>query len=133
MIRHLNELFAEEIEAAVRYIHLATTVKGIDRLQVRKVLLDGIAETIEHAQVVGEKILRLGGVPDLDIRIQLPAQLHTGEEALRTALEFEQAALDGYGDLLDRVKGHVTLEDFARAQIEVESEHVAELRLMIGD
>jgi len=108
-------------------------VKGIDRLHVRNVLLEGIRETLEHAQVVGEKILRIGGVPELDIRIQLPAQLHTGEEALRTALEFEQAALDGYIDLLDRVKGHVTLEDFARAQIEEESEHVTELRLMLGD
>ncbi len=114
-------------------MHLAVTVKGLDRLKVREILLAGVDETIQHAQVVGEKILRLGGVPELDLRVQLPGQYHSADEAIRTALEVEQAALDGYVELLEKAQGNVTLEDFARRQIATESEHVAELRLLIDD
>ena len=80
-IQTLTEIFAEEVEAALRYLHLAVTIKGIDRLVVQKSLLDGVQETIDHARVVAEKILEIGGVPSLDIRIQLPAEMTTGKDA----------------------------------------------------
>jgi bacterioferritin len=130
-IRVLNELYAEEIEAAVRYLHLSATVKGLDRLLVRKHLLEGLEETLEHAQTVAEKILQLGGAPRLDLRIQLPAERTTASDAIRTALTFEQGALEAYGELLNKVTGDVALEEFARAQIELESRHVASLQLLI--
>ena len=34
-IKGLNALFAEELEAAVRYLHLSATVTGLDRLLAR--------------------------------------------------------------------------------------------------
>ena len=63
----------------------------------------------------------------------LPAEKTTGAEAIRTALAFEQAALDGYRDLLESAGGDVEIEDFAREQISVETEHVAELSLLLEE
>ena len=132
-IRSLNELFAEEIEAAIRYLHLAVTVKGLDRLLVQKVLIENMQETLEHAQTIANKIVQLGGIPRLELKVNLPPQKTTAAEAIRTAIAFEQAALDAYLELLDSVEGDVPLEEFVRAQVDVESQHVAELSLLLEE
>ena len=132
-IQTLNEIFAEEVEAALRYLHLAVTIKGIDRITLQKPLLEGMEETMEHARVVAEKILEIGGVPSLDIRIQLAGEMTTGADAIRTAVEFEQGALDAYRDLMEGAAGDVPMEEFARAQVALESEHLARFRLLLED
>ncbi|MEM7168091.1 MAG: ferritin-like domain-containing protein [Planctomycetota bacterium] len=137
ILRRLNELFAEEIEAGLRYLHLSVTVTGLERLLVRQTLQENLQETLEHAQTIGERILHMGGVPELDLRVQIPAEKTTAAEAIRTAREFEQAALDAYRELLDDVAADpdadVTLEEFLREQVAVESQHVAELDLFLED
>jgi bacterioferritin len=131
LMEQLNELFAEEIEAGLRYLHLAVTLKGLDRLIVRKTLLEGMAETMEHAQTIADKIVQLGGYPRLDIKVQLPAEKSTGPEAIRTALAFEQAALDAYRELAEKLDDGSPIAEFIRAQVAVESGHVAELSLLL--
>ena len=131
----LNELYAEEIEAGLRYLHLAVTLKGLDRIMVRKILLENMEETLEHAQLVAEKIVQIGESPTLNIQLNLPPERASSKEALRTALVFERAALDAYKELLDRLEGSedVVLEEFARAQVALESQHVSELELLLED
>jgi len=132
-IRTLNEIFAEEVEAAIRYLHLAVTIKGIDRITLQRTLLDGMTETMQHARVVAEKLLEMGGVPSLDIRIQLPGEMSTGADAIRNAVEFESGALEAYKDLMESAKGDIPMEEFARAQVALESEHLARFRLLLED
>lgn len=132
-VHTLNEIFAEEVEAALRYLHLAVTIKGLDRLVVQKILLDAMRETMEHAQVIAEKILEMGGVPFLDTRIELPGKMTTGRDAIRDAVEFETGALEAYSDLLESSAGDVAMEEFARAQVALESEHLAKFRLLLED
>ena len=74
MITELNHLFAEEVEAAIRYLPLAVTLKGLDRLRVNPFLMEGFAETVEHAQVVAAKIVQLGGVPRLKIHLEIESE-----------------------------------------------------------
>lgn len=128
-LKRLNELFAEEIEAGIRYLHLAGTLKGLDRLLVRDTMIENMNETLEHAQAIAMKIQQLGGTPQLDLKLKIPPERASAQEAIRTALAFEQAALDAYRELLDDIKDDddVILEEFLRAQVAVESEHVAEL------
>ena len=132
-IEKLNALLAEELEASIRYLHLSSMVQGIDRLIVQKVLQENHEETIEHAQQVSEKILQLGGNPTPRIQLDLDSRRYSGPQAIAEALIFEQAALDGYRDLLDHVdgSGDVVLEEFARQQVAVESEHVAQLQMLL--
>ncbi len=134
-LSRLNELLAEELEASIRYLHLGTLVQGIDRLVIQKVLQENHEETVEHAQQVSEKILQVGGTPKPKINLELTGEKCTGVEALQTALLFEQAALDAYKEFLEVVEGSgdVVLEEFARQQVALESEHVSELRMLLGE
>lgn len=133
VMARLNELFAEEVEASLRYLHLSVTLKGLDRLIVRKTLLEGVQETIEHAQAIADKIVQLGGYPSLRIKTELPAEKTTGADAIRTALACEQAALDAYRELLAALHDNDELADFIREQVAVESAHVAELSLLLEE
>lgn len=129
----LNRVFAEEVEAAVRYLHLANAVRGLDRLLVERVLKEGFDETIQHAEVIAQKIRALGHVPQTEIQVSCPAEPLTAREALQMALTFEEAALEAYQDVLRRIEGDIPLEEFIRSQIAIESQHVAELKeLLIG-
>ena len=131
VMAELNRLFAEEIEASLRYLHLLNAVRGIDRLTIQPVLKEGFEETIQHAEVIARKIRSLGHVPRMDVKVSCPPEPLSGEEALRQALTVEEAALEAYHDVLSRVEGDVSLEEFVRAQIASESEHVAELRELL--
>ena len=134
-LHRLNELLAEEMEASIRYLHLSTLVQGIDRLVIQKVLKENHEETVEHAQQVSEKIIQIGGAPNPRINLDLSGEKCTGVEALQMALVFEQAALDAYRDFLEVVEGSgdVILEEFARQQVAIESEHVSELQMLLGE
>jgi len=132
IVQELNRLFAEEVEAATRYLHLRSAVRGLDRLLVERVLQDGFRETIEHAEIIAQKIRALGSVPKLDIQVSCPSEPLSAREALRQALIFEEAALDGYQEVLRRVEGNVPLEEFIRQQIAIESEHVAQLKELLA-
>ena len=132
-LRTLNEIFAEEVEACIRYLHMAVTIKGIDRLVVQPQLLLAMQETLDHARVVAEKLLEMGGVPSLDLKVSLPGEMTTGSEAIRTSVEFEAGALEAYRELMESAAGDVRLEEFARAQVALESEHLARFRLLLED
>ena len=108
-------------------------VRGLDRLLVERVLKEGFEETIQHAEVIAQKIRSLGHVPRLEISVACPAEPLSAREALRQALTFEEEALECYRDLLRRVEGDVPLEEFIRSQIAVESEHVAQLRELLAE
>jgi bacterioferritin (cytochrome b1) len=132
VVQELNRLFAEEAEAAMRYLHLANAVRGMDRLAVETVLKNGFQETIQHAEIIARKIRALGAVPKLELNLSIPAEPLSAQDALRMALTFEEAALEAYQDVLRRVDGDIPLEEFIRSQIAVESEHVAELKELLA-
>jgi bacterioferritin (cytochrome b1) len=131
LVQDLNRLFAEEVEAALRYLHLSHAVRGINHLLVGPLLKRGFQETIEHAEVIAHKIRELGAVPRLDVNLSLQPQALDAKEVLELALTFEEAALEAYQDTLRRVEGDIPLEEFIRSQIVVESEHVAELKQLL--
>lgn len=131
VVQELNRLFAEEVEAALRYLHLSYSIRGTDYLVVGPVLKEGLRETLQHAEVLAHKIRALGSVPQLKLDISLPPEAFDGQEALQMALTVEEAALEAYQDTLRRVEGDIPLEEFIRSQIVTESEHVAELKQLL--
>ncbi len=133
VVQELNRSFAEEVEAATRYLHLRSAIRGLDRLVVEGLLKQAFEETIQHAEIIAQKIRSLGHVPKLDIAVSCPAEPLSGRAALREALVFEEAALEGYQDLLKKVEGDVPLEEFVRSQIALEYEHVAQLKELLAE
>ena len=133
VLRSLNELYAEEVEAALRYLHLAVTLAEASDTANRDELLEGVTETIEHAQVIAAKVRDMGAVPRLRVRIDLPGETHSSREALLQAREFEGAARDAYRDLAEQAVGDDALVAFAEAQVELETRHLERFQDLLDD
>lgn len=128
VVEDLNRLMAEEAEACLRYFQMRFRLHGRGRPAAEKFFEEALKETLEHADAIAQQIRSLGYIPTLSIRLTLSGGRMRPEEALAEALEVEQQALDAYEEFLPRVVGHPVLEGFIRKQIEVETEHVQEIR-----
>jgi bacterioferritin (cytochrome b1) len=128
IIDDLNRLMAEEAEACLRYFQMRFRLRGKDYDAAEKFLEEAIQETLEHATSIAQQIRALGHIPTLHINLSLGGGPIRLETALAEALEVEQQALDAYKDFLPRVAGDPVLEDFIRKQVDVETEHVQQIR-----
>jgi bacterioferritin (cytochrome b1) len=128
MVDDLNRLMAEEAEACLRYFQMRFRLRGEDYAAAETFLEEAIRETLEHATSIAQQIRSLGHIPTLHINLSLGGGPIRLETALAEALDVEQQALDAYKDFLPRVAGDPVLEDFIRRQVEVETEHVQEIR-----
>src|SRR5262245_5948272 len=124
---------AEEAEAFLRYFQMRFRLRGKGRRSAEKIFEEALKETLQHAEALAKRIQRLGHVPTLHIRLSLGGEPVGSEEALAEALDIEQQALDAYREFLPRVVGDPALEEFIRRQIAIETDHVDEIREVIGD
>jgi bacterioferritin (cytochrome b1) len=128
IIDDLNRLMAEEAEACLRYFQMRFRLREKDYLVAEQFFEEAIKETMEHATSIAQQIRSRGQIPLLRINLSLGGGPIRLEAALAEALDVEQQALDAYKDLLPRVTGDPVLEEFIRRQVEVETEHVQEIR-----
>jgi bacterioferritin (cytochrome b1) len=128
IVQDLNRLMAEEAEACLRYFQMRFRLSGKDRRAAEKFFEDALKETLEHADAIARQIRARGHIPTLNIHLSLGGGVMRPEEALAEALDVEQQALDAYNEFLTHVAGDPVLEDFIRKQIEIETEHVQEIR-----
>jgi bacterioferritin (cytochrome b1) len=128
IIEDLNRLMAEEAEACLRYFQMRFRLREHDYAAAEGFFAEAIKETMEHADAIAQQIRSLGEIPVLRINLALGGGAIRLEAALAEALDVEQQALDAYKDLLPRVAGDPALEAFIRRQVEVETEHVQEIR-----
>ena len=128
IVDDLNRLMAEEAEASLRYFQMRFRLRGRDYAAAERFFDEAIKETMEHANAIAQQIRSLGQIPTLRINLSLGGDPMRLEAALAEALDLEQQALDAYKDLLPRVAGDPGLEEFIRRQVEVETEHVQEIR-----
>jgi bacterioferritin (cytochrome b1) len=131
IVDDLNRLMAEEAEACLRYFQMRYRLRGDDSRIADPLFEEAIRETLEHATAIAAQIRALGHVPALRINLALPGTAVRLQTALAEALEVEQQALDAYKDFLPRVAGDPGLEEFIRHQIDIETEHVAEMRTFV--
>jgi bacterioferritin (cytochrome b1) len=132
IVDELNHLLAEEMEAAVRYLHLMIVLEPRDEAILEQ-LQEAHDETDEHARIVGGMIRQLGGTPRTDIRLTGTPGPIAPLDALNEVLTIEEAALEGYQELLERVENNCEHPDpdvlaFLRKQVELEQEHVQEFK-----
>ena len=128
IVEELNRLMAEETEACLRYFQMRFCLVERDYARAQPFFEDAIKETMEHATTIAEQIRSLGHIPTLRVKLSLGGAAMRLDSALAEALDVEQQALEAYKDLLPRVAGDPVLEPFIRRQVEIESEHVEEIR-----
>lgn len=127
----LNRLMAEELEAFLRYFQLRYRLRGTDRLAAESFFEKAMDETLEHANAIARHIRALGQTPKVQVHLTTGGGPASLKEALAEAQAFEQQALDAYRDMLPRVAGDTSLEDFIRKQIATENEHVQEIAMLL--
>src|ERR1700726_3099231 len=128
----LNRILELELAGLVRYLHYSFMIFGHTRIPIVGWLRAQANESQAHATLAGEHITNLGGHPSLKIGALLETHKHNIDEILSEALEHEHEGLEEYRKLLAMVAGRsIMLEEYARAQIAAEEEHLAEIRKMM--
>jgi bacterioferritin (cytochrome b1) len=128
IVEDLNRLMAEEAEACLRYFQMRFRLREKDYLAAERFFEDAIKETMDHANSIAQQIRSLGHIPTLRVNLSLGGGPIRLEAALAEALDVEQQALDAYKEFLPRVAGDPVLEEFIRKQVDIETEHVQEIR-----
>jgi bacterioferritin (cytochrome b1) len=128
IVEDLNRLMAEEAEACLRYFQMRFRLRAKDYAVAERFFEDAMKETMEHANSIAEQIRSLGHIPTLRVNLALGGGHMPLEAALAEALDVEQQALDAYKEFLPRVADDPVLTEFIRKQVEVETEHVQEIR-----
>ena len=132
VIATLNHILELELAGVVRYLHYSFMIFGHNRIPIVSWLRGQANESQAHATQAGEHITNLGGHPSLKIGALLETHKHNVDEILGEALVHEEEGLNEYRKLLALVAGKsIMLEEYARAQIAAEEEHLAEIRKMM--
>jgi len=128
----LNRILELELAGVVRYMHYSFMIFGHHRIPIVAWLRGQATESTAHAVLAGEHVTALGGHPSLKIGRLLETHKHSVDDILKEAHEHEEQGLAEYRELLDLVVGKsVMLEEYARAQIAAEEQHLAEIKKMM--
>ncbi|QGJ72160.1 Ferritin [Planctomycetales bacterium 10988] len=104
IIDHLNEILKWEWKGVRQYSQMAFIVKGLWRETYGEMFLDSAKESFKHAEIIGQKIAAMGGVPTVE-RADVE-QAHDIETMLEIGLAFEANAVKLYGQAIEMADGH---------------------------
>ena len=107
-------------------------VFGHARIPIIGWMRNQATEGMDHAAMAGEHVTSLGGHPSLNIGKLVESHKHDITQILGEALDHERATLREYYTLLGLVVDkNVWLEEYARKQITLEEQHIAEVDKMM--
>jgi len=130
----LNAILEQELAGVVRYTHYALMVTGPNRLPIVDFMKGQAAESLTHAQQVGEILTGIGGHPSLSVAPLEETFQHSLRDILSESLNHEEGAVKLYVRLLETVQdASIYLEEFARTMIGQEEFHQLELKKMLRD
>jgi bacterioferritin len=128
----LNQIVEAELAGAVRYTQYSLMVFGHGRIPITSWMQEQATEGLLHAKAAGEEVTTLGAKPSLGIADLVGSHHATVDKILQELLEYERRGLDLYATLLSVVEGEsVSLEEYARQMIRLETVHVAEVEKML--
>jgi bacterioferritin len=132
VIATLNGILEHELAGVVRYTHYSLMIFGHGRIPIVSWFRGEATESLNHAAQAGEYVTALGGHPSLKIGKLLETQQHDINDILRESIEHEQGGVKLYRDLLALVEGKdVRLEEYGRAMIRTEEDHISEIDKML--
>jgi bacterioferritin len=135
----LNEALATEIVCVLRYRHDYFVARGIDSKPAADEFLEHATQELEHADRIAERIVQLGGEPQMD-PAQLSARSHseyrtgrTVQEAIRENLIAERIAIDSYRGMIQYIgDGDPTTRRMMEEILATEEEHADDLADLLG-
>lgn len=128
----LNRILEFELAGVARYTHYSLMVFGYNRIPIVSWFRSQADESLLHAQRAGEWVTHLGGHPSLAMGPLLETHIHDIGEMLQETLKSEHDTLNLYYRLLELVHDRaVSLEEYARAMIHEEEQHIDEIDKML--
>jgi bacterioferritin len=126
----LNKALSLEWAGNIQYLQHSFLVHGLHREVYRTFFTARSAECRDHAALLGEKIVSLGGLPTIEAA---PIkQSWEVEEMLQQDLELEKAAVNAYHDVLKVAKDDVALSHMMESLIETETGSVEETEKLLS-
>ncbi len=142
LIQMLNEALAEEWLAYYQYWVGARLIEGPMRSEIEPELIEHATEELEHAEMVAERIIQLGGTPLLNPSLWTQYSKCDYEEPndpyveaiLKQNINGERCAIKRYQSLAEYTKG----KDFITQQMAIqilkdELEHEQDLEDWLND
>lgn len=131
VVNAMNDALRLELESALKYLDFSFRVFGPNRKPIVEHFLDEAKESFDHATMLGEKIVALGGEPAVRADPpRIPAKA-TLDDLLKMAIENEEAALKAYEGLLAIVQDETHLRVLFENQVLAERAHLEELSKML--
>jgi bacterioferritin len=133
LIDALNDVQALELTGVLQYLQHALLVTGPLRITYQKFFRSLSKEAHDHAAIVGDKIVSLGGVPSVEPRLVRHA--NTLQGMLRLDIELETQAVAAYFKARAAAEslGLLPYVFWLEEQIAEEQGHVDELTKLTRD
>ena len=132
VIRKLNEALATEWVCVLRYYRHYFMAQGMLADAVKGEFLEHAQQELEHANEIAERIVQLGGEPDLNpdtLTARAHAEYQPGtdlKDMVREDLIAERIAIDSYRELIDFIGDKDTTTKRMLMQILAEEEEHAD-------
>lgn len=131
LIERLNKVMAWELAGTIQYLHHMTMVTGLWRVPYVEFFEEGSKEAREHAQLVADRIVALGGVPTVEperVRVEM-----TLPKMLEAALALEEDALAAWESAYELAAlANPGTQFWIEEMISHEQEHVDELKKILS-
>jgi len=139
VIEVLNAALATEIVCVLRYKRHYFMAEGIASDSVKKEFLEHAKEEQEHADRIAERIVQLGGEPDLDpdsLTKRSHSEYVEGKsltDMLREDLVAERIAIESYREIVDWLHGKdSTTKRMMEEILAVEEEHADDISSLLA-
>ena len=139
-IRLLNDALATEIVCVLRYKRHHFTASGISAQSVARQLLEHANEEQRHADAIAERIVQIGGAPDLDpatLVARSHAEYVAGDsllQMLREDLIAERIAIDSYREMIGFFGGgDPTTRCLLEGILAAEEEHAEDISSLLDE
>ncbi len=140
VIQLLNEALATEIVCVLRYRQNYFAARGLKAKVASAEFLEHANEELAHADSLCERIIQLGGDPDLDpqtIASRSHAEYRIGKtlaEMIKENLVAERIAIDSYREMALYVgKDDPTTRRLLESILETEEKHADDLKQLLED
>lgn len=131
VIEALNEILKHEWTGVAQYSQASFIIEGVWREVYASHFLGDAKESFGHAQLVGEKIVALGGVP-VATRNEIK-QSRDLKEILEFSLAFETKAVEMYSKAIELAENDRPLVVFLEDILKEEQEGVDEYTKLLRD
>ena len=131
VIDKLNDILRHEWTGLAQYAQAGFVVSGLWREVYSTMFKDSAKESYTHAELIGEKIVALGGVPTIE---RNPVkQSNDLTEMLEAGLEFESKAVQLYTEAIALAEGDRALEVFLEDILVQEQQGVDDLSKLLRE